>query len=144
MTTSADDRRRTSGADVHRDEPVRGRDPRRLILFGVAVSITAVLMVAMLWVIRNMVVTIYISALFAIGISPLVRMIERQRAIPIGTRVPRWFAILLIYAAIIGSLVGIGMAIVPPLSDQAEELCELGHGEFSFKTVQRMRARLGI
>ena len=31
-----------------------------------------------------------------------------------------------------------------PLRDQAEELCELGHGQFSFKTVQRMRARLGI
>jgi len=31
-----------------------------------------------------------------------------------------------------------------PLRDQAEELRELGHGEFSFKTVQRMRARLGI
>ena len=31
-----------------------------------------------------------------------------------------------------------------PLRDQAEELCELGHGEFSFKTVQRMRARLDI
>ena len=35
---------------------------------------------------------------------------------------PRWFAILLIYAAIIGVLVGIGMAVMPPLMEQAAEL----------------------
>ena len=98
------------------------RDPRRLIVFGVVITVIALLVLGLLWLLRDILVTIYISALFAIGISPLVRMIERQRTIPIGTRVPRWSAILLIYAAIIGAIVGIGMAVVPQLVDQAEEL----------------------
>ena len=122
MTTSADDRPRAARADDRHDDAARAHDPRRLIVFGVVVSVVALLVLAVLWVVRNTIITVYISALFAIGISPLVRMIERQRAIPIGTRVPRWFAILLIYAAIIGVLVGIGMAVMPPLMEQAAEL----------------------
>ena len=120
MTTSADDRPRAGRADRHDDS--RAHDPRRLIVFGVVVSVVALLLLGVLWVVRNTIIIVYISALFAIGISPVVRMIERQRAIPIGTRVPRWFAILLIYAAIIGVLVGIGMAVTPPLIEQASEL----------------------
>ena len=118
MTTSADSTPRKNREAGSRDE----RDPRRLIVFGVLVSITALLVLGLLFILRSFVVTIYISALFAMGISPLVRMIERQSAIPIGKRLPRWFAILLIYAVIIGALVGIAQAIIPPLVDQAEEL----------------------
>jgi predicted PurR-regulated permease PerM len=121
VATPADDRRRPDARPSSaRDD--RHHDPRQLIVFGVVVSIGAVLAVWLLYVIRSTIVTVYISALFAIGISPLVRMIERQRVIPIGTRIPRWSAILLIYAAIIGAMVGIGMAVMPPLVDQAEDL----------------------
>jgi predicted PurR-regulated permease PerM len=119
VTTSADP---VPPRKVPAAGPEDQRDPRRLIVFGVVVSVIALLAVALLWRLRDILVTIYISALFAIGISPLVRMIERQRTIPIGTRIPRWSAILLIYAAIIGGIVGIGMAVVPPLVNQAEEL----------------------
>ena len=57
------------------------------------------------------------------GISPLVRMIERQRALPIGTRLPRWLAILVIYAARHRRhRRGVGMVVIPPLVEQAEEL----------------------
>ena len=106
MTTSPDDRRST----------------RRLIVFGVLVSLAGVLAVWLLFTVRSTLLTVYISALFAMGISPLVGMIERQRAIPIGKRLPRWLAILIIYAAIIGALVGIGMAVIPPIVQQGEEL----------------------
>lgn len=99
-----------------------GRDPRRLIVFGVVISIAAVIVTWLLFTVRSTLITAYISALFAMGISPLVRIIERQKVVRIGHRVPRWFAILLIYAAIIGAIVGVGMAIVPPLIDQAEQL----------------------
>jgi predicted PurR-regulated permease PerM len=113
VTTSAEERE--TGAD-------RDRDQRRLIVFAVVTAAAAALILWLLFVIRGTLITVYISALFAMGISPLVRMIERQTVIPIGTRVPRWSAILLIYAVIIGTLVGIGMAVVPPLVQQAEEL----------------------
>jgi predicted PurR-regulated permease PerM len=116
VVTSTDERPRpdTSGPDRRR--------PQQLIVFGIAVAIGLLMLLWLLFQIRSTLVTVYISALFAMGISPLVRMIERQTAIPIGTRIPRWSAILLIYAAIIGGLVGIGMAVVPPLIDQADEL----------------------
>ena len=93
-----------------------------MIVFGVLVSIAGVLAVWLLFTVRSTLVTIYISALFAMGISPLVRMIERQRLIPIGTRLPRWFAILVIYATIIAAVVGVGMLVIPPLIEQGEEL----------------------
>jgi predicted PurR-regulated permease PerM len=102
------------------DEP---RDPRRLIVFGVIVAIAAVLLTWVLYTVRNTIVTAYISGLFAMGISPLVKMIERQRVIPVGTRrLPRWLAILIIYAAIIGTIVAIFAMVIPPLVEQAEEL----------------------
>lgn len=104
-------------------EPRYARDPRRrLIVFGVIVSIAGIVALWMAYTVRSTLITVYISALFAIGISPLVRMIERQRVIPIGTRVPRWFAILMIYATIIGAIVAIGMLVIPPLVEQGEEL----------------------
>jgi predicted PurR-regulated permease PerM len=97
-------------------------EKRRLIVFGVIVSIAAVLLTWLLFTVRSTLITVYISGLFAMGISPLVKKIERQKVLRIGQRVPRWFAILLIYAAIIAALVGVGMAVIPPLIDQAEQL----------------------
>ena len=57
------------------------------------------------------------------GISPLVEMIERQTAIPDRHAACRagWRSCI-IYAAIIGALVAVGMIVIPPLVDQAEEL----------------------
>src|SRR5262249_12629952 len=62
------------------------------------------------------------SALFAVGFSPVVRLIERQRLLPIGTRrLPRWLAILVVYLAILGVLAGMAALVVPPLVRQARE-----------------------
>lgn len=107
MTTSADDGR---------------NNPRRLIVFAAVVAAITVLLVWMLVLVRSTLVTVYISALLAMGISPLVRMIERQELIKVDHRLPRWLAILIIYAGIVLVLVGVGMAVVPPLIGQAEEL----------------------
>ena len=41
----------------------------------------------MAYTVRNTLMTVYISGLFAMGISPLVKMIERRASIPVGTRV---------------------------------------------------------
>jgi predicted PurR-regulated permease PerM len=104
------------------DDDGTSRDPRHLIVFAIVASLAALLLVWILYTVRSTLILVYISSLFAMGISPLVRMIERQRVIPIGTRLPRWLAILVIYAALIGSIVVIGMVVVPPLIEQAEEL----------------------
>ena len=75
-----------------------------------------------LYQVRSTLLLLYVSALFAMGLSPLVRIIERQKLIPIGRRLPRWLAILIIYALVLGTIVLIGALVLPPLVEQANEL----------------------
>jgi predicted PurR-regulated permease PerM len=75
------------------------------------------------YLVRDVLLLIYISGLLAAGFRPIVRLIERQTVLPIGTRrFPRWLAILLLYLVILGVLTGIGFLIVPPLVRQAQQL----------------------
>lgn len=75
------------------------------------------------YLVRDALLVIYISGLLAMGFSPLVRIIERQRVLPIGAaRFPRWFAILVPYVAFIG-VFGLVLAVLwPPIVDQAQAL----------------------
>ena len=86
----------------------------------------AALTVVLLWaayLVRDVLLLIYMSGLLAVGFSPIIRLIERQRFLPIGTRrFPRWLAILILYLFIIGAVVGIGFLVVPPLVHQAQQL----------------------
>lgn len=98
-------------------------DPRALIryaLIGVALTI---IIVWMLYLVRGVLLLIYVSALVAIGVAPLVNSIERTRQGLHGRRrLPRWLAILVIYLVLVSVLVGIGMLVFPPLVTQAREL----------------------
>ena len=84
------------------------------------------LAVILLWaayLVRGVLLLIYVSGLLAIGFSPIVRLIERQRLLPIGPRrFPRWLAILVLYLFIIGSITAIGFLVFPPLIKQAQDL----------------------
>lgn len=98
-------------------------NPRRLVLFGIVMTAVAVMICWTLYLARGALLLVYVSALFAIGMSPLVRMIERQRLFPIGPRkFPRWLAILVIYFAVIGSLMMVMSLVAAPLTGQAQEL----------------------
>jgi predicted PurR-regulated permease PerM len=75
------------------------------------------------FLVRDVLLIIYVSGLLAIGFSPLIRLIERQKVLPIGTRrLPRWLAILVLYLTLIGVLTGIGFMVVPPLIEQSQQL----------------------
>ena len=96
-------------------------DPRSLIRYAcVAAAITIVLLWA-LYLVRAPLLLIYVSALFATGLFPLVRAIERRTKRVSKRRVPRPAAILVIYATVIGLLAGIGAAVVPPMVRQSRE-----------------------
>jgi predicted PurR-regulated permease PerM len=97
-------------------------DPRSLIRYGcVALAITLVLLWT-LYLIRGPLLVIYVSGLFATGMAPLVEWIERRRVRAISMRrVPRAVAILVIYATVIGLIVSIGAAVLPPMVAQVEE-----------------------
>jgi predicted PurR-regulated permease PerM len=98
-------------------------DQKALILYAIWMTALAVVVLWAAYLVRDVLLLIYISGLMAIGFSPTVRLIERQKVLPIGTkRFPRWMAILVLYLMIIGALVGIGFLIVPPLVAQARGL----------------------
>jgi predicted PurR-regulated permease PerM len=90
-----------------------------------AVSLTAfsVVLLYALYIARGALLILYVSVLFAIGFSPLVNAIEHRReGRRLTRRVPRWLAILLIYAVIVGALTLVGLMVIPPLVTQAQDL----------------------
>jgi predicted PurR-regulated permease PerM len=98
-------------------------EKKSLNLWTIWMTALAVAMVWAAFLVRDVLLLIYMSGLLAIGFSPIVRLIERQRALPVGTRrFPRWLAILVLYLFIIGVLTGIGFLIVPPVVQQARQL----------------------
>jgi len=103
--------------------PTRESPPKSLILYAIWMTALAVILLWAAYHVREVLLLLYISGLFAIGFSPIVRLIERQRLLPVGSRrFPRWLAILVLYVFIVGSFVSIGMLIFPPLVDQAQQL----------------------
>ncbi len=98
-------------------------DPRRIVLFALAATAGAVLLSWALYLVRGQLLILYVSALFATGLAPLVRMIERQRLRPIGRRrLPRAAAILVIYGMVLGLVAALVAAILPPLVEQGQQL----------------------
>jgi predicted PurR-regulated permease PerM len=81
-----------------------------------------VIVLAVMWAAREALMLIYISAIIAMGFSPLVRIIERPRTSRRERRLARTLAILMIYLTIVAVVVLIFLLVVPPLIEQAGEL----------------------
>jgi predicted PurR-regulated permease PerM len=98
-------------------------DAKALIRYTIGMVFLAIVAFWCAYLVRGALLLVYCSALLAIGFSPIVRLIERQKLVPIGSaRFPRWLAILLLYILILGTLTLIGFLIVPPLVHQARSL----------------------
>jgi predicted PurR-regulated permease PerM len=96
-----------------------------------------VLLIAALWAARAALRVIYVSAIIAMGFSPLVGAIERKAG---GKRrVPRTLAILVIYLTILAVFVSVGAMVIPPLLEQGGELWSRAPGWFN--DVQRTLIR---
>jgi predicted PurR-regulated permease PerM len=94
--------------------------PRALIRYTLVALAITVFIAWALWEVRDALVLVYISALVAIGLSPLVNQLERNRLL--RQRVPRWGAILVIYVCLIGVIVGLAILVVPAIVKQARDL----------------------
>lgn len=97
-------------------------DPRALIRYGLVGLALTVAISWGLYLIRDALLLIYVATLVSIGLSPIVSTIQRRRDARGTNRIPRWGAILIIYLAIIGAVVGVGLLVVPPLIEQARAL----------------------
>jgi predicted PurR-regulated permease PerM len=76
-----------------------------------------------LWLSRRALAVIYISALVAMAVSPLVRRLERPgRDSPRRRRMPHVLAILAIYVAFVGIIAALALLVLPPLVQQASSL----------------------
>ena len=94
--------------------------PRGLIRYALTALVVTVFIAWAIWEVRDALLLIYISALIAIGLSPLVGALERKRLL--RQRVPRWAAILVIYLCIIAVVVSLAAMVIPPIVTQAREL----------------------
>src|SRR5438093_7773626 len=106
------------------------RDYARRMIQTVLTAAGVAILLAALWAAREALMLIYVSALIAMGFSPLVRIIEQPRPNE-RRRVPRWLAILVIYIAIVAVIVLVGLMVIPPLVAQAASMWERLPGEFN-------------
>jgi predicted PurR-regulated permease PerM len=97
-------------------------DPRALIRYALAGAVITLIVVWALYLARDAVMIIYLSAVVAIGLGPVVRAMERSPLFAGRVHLKRWQSILLLYVLLLALIVGIAMLIVPPLVTQAREL----------------------
>jgi predicted PurR-regulated permease PerM len=96
---------------------------RRLIVRAVVVFLTGLVLVWLLFALRKVLLLLYVAGLLAVGLSPIVRQIERRRGKGgRKRRVPRWAAILVLYIAMLLTIAGMLSILLPPLIEQAAAL----------------------
>jgi predicted PurR-regulated permease PerM len=118
------------------------RSQKQLILWAITMSLLGIVMLWVLFLLRNVLLLLYVSSLLAIGFSPAVRWIERQR-LGIGRRrFPRWAAILLLYVGFIGFVTIILSVVLPPLVNQLTDLWQKLPGYVDQLQRALVRARL--
>jgi predicted PurR-regulated permease PerM len=110
---------------------VSDREFTRRMLQTVGTITGVAILLALFWAAREALMLVYVSALIAMGLSPLVRLIERPRRQGSTRRVPRWLAILSIYAVIVAAVVFLGLLVIPPLVAQGATLWGKMPAEFN-------------
>ena len=105
-------------------------DPRALIRYAILMTALTTIVVWCAFIVRDALLIVYVSVVLAIGFSPIVRIIERQKVLPAAKRLPRWLAILVLYLAILGTVALVVVLVFPPLVRQAAALWDRLPGAF--------------
>ena len=61
-------------------------DPRSVVRYACVAAAITIILLWTLYLVRGPLLLIYVSALFATGLAPLVRVIERQRIVAISRK----------------------------------------------------------
>jgi predicted PurR-regulated permease PerM len=96
-------------------------EARALIRYAIVMTVLAGIVLWCAYIVRSALMIVYVSVVLAIGFSPIVRIIERQR-LGVAKRLPRWLAILILYVAILGTIALVVMLVFPPMVRQAQAL----------------------
>ncbi|HEX6590324.1 MAG TPA: AI-2E family transporter [Longimicrobiales bacterium] len=104
-------------------------ESRALIRYAILMTALAGIVLWCAFIVRDVLLIVYVSVVLAIGFSPIVRIIERQR-LGVARRLPRWLAILILYLAILGTIALVLVLVFPPLVHQAQALWDNLPGMF--------------
>jgi len=96
-------------------------EARALIRYAIVMTVLTGIVLGCAYIVRDALLIVYVSIVLAIGFSPIVRILERQR-LGVAKRLPRWLAILILYVAILGTIALILVLVFPPLVRQAQAL----------------------
>jgi predicted PurR-regulated permease PerM len=86
-----------------------GSRSRRIAFFAV----TSALVVAILWVFRDILAPFLIALVVAYVFAPVVDLMERVRVA--GRKPPRWLAVLVLYVSLLGTMASAIALGAPPL-----------------------------
>lgn len=75
----------------------------------------ASLLLLLLWQLRGLVVALMIAVVLAAALAPIIEKAERLK-------LPRWLAVILVYAGLIGAIAGFGILLGPPVIGQIQRL----------------------
>lgn len=87
---------------------------RAIVRIVLTVAVTVGLLYV-LYLVRSVVLLLFIAVFLAVALGPAVDFFEREH-------VPRGAAILAVYLALLSSVVGIGLLVVPPIVEQVDAL----------------------
>jgi predicted PurR-regulated permease PerM len=93
---------------------------RRLIARAITLFFASLLLVWLLYTVRKVLLLLYVAGLLAIGLSPIVKRLEKRRMMAgRKRRLPRWAAILILYIGVLVVFAGMLSVLLPPLIEQA-------------------------
>src|SRR6187455_916830 len=99
-------------------------EQNRVISRAVVMALVGVAVVYALYLLSEVLLTIYIAGLLAVGLSPIVRRLERGRLLNGRIRLPRWVAILSLYVTFLLTVAFILALVVPPIVAQVRGLIQ--------------------
>ncbi|WP_319419770.1 AI-2E family transporter [Pleurocapsa sp. FMAR1] len=113
--------------------------PISISLTNIILLVTLPLLLILLWQLRSLIVVLMIAVVIAATLAPIVETTQK-----LG--LPRFLAILLVYAALIGTLTGFGLIIGPTVVEQIQSL--IGRLPVYLETVRSLLSdlilRLGL
>ena len=107
--------------------------PISISLTNIILLVTLPLLLILLWQLRSLIVVLMIAVVIAATLAPIVETTQK-----LG--LPRFLAILLVYAALIGTLTGFGLIIGPTVVEQIQSL--IGRLPVYLETVRSLLSDL--